>query len=888
MRIACEKCSAAYAIDDKFVTPKGVRAQCPRCRHLQTVKKGEPQSSEIAEISSADARAAVAAAAAAASKDSPATVAAAAPSAFLFDLGAPAPLPMATRQPDVPPPPPLKAGGEMDFGDFDLGDEPVSSGSLLEQAPVDFSGLDPLDAEPTQAFSMPPPALAAGGVLVKCRTCGKPLTDPFDQAIGICDDCRDKVDSASAPPPAHAVVLARLVAPKVTAAAAPLIAASMPVGAVPRRSSAAAVHSGDEEEERSANSKRALAVVGLLLVLGVGAVLVIKKPWQRKPPPLAARISPGAAKPIERAVETWARRLGKLTGSSADHLAAGEEKLENDTGSAYLEAEVEFQKALVLDKSNDRAIAGWVLAMAFGRGSAIDDETAKIAEELLVSAEQRGGAGRIYTAHAHLLLARNGNLNDIKIMAERGKNSPSDRDQALALLALGQSMLTKNPTYASESFSQALKLDPKLKRAYLAQSQLLLALGRYREAVANIEKRLELDPNQWEAADALARTWIEVGEVAKGKKVYEAAYAADGKNFRARLALAILTYQHENNWGEATAQLNAIIADGQKISVNERVEALGHLAAVQRLAGEPDAAIASAEKGIALKAKDPHVNLQRFLVALEQRNEGEARAQWPFIAKKLGDTALEGTLEGGLLLLEGDATEAMRLFAAANASDPRRIDALLLAGASAAKASNEGKAWEYVLKLGLKGDPRYAGPLPVMARFYVRPMDLLRQARGLFEPLKVEFDDPNVPTAEGIIAWYSNDFTAAEKHFARAVAADPGSGHGFAFRSLLALRRKENGKALKLAQKAVAAERELALAHYALGMALLATNQFEVAKAPFRTAFELEPKFAATQVKLAEIEMMQKKPDEARRILGGVLLVDPLYFDAKKALYLLP
>ena len=41
MRIVCQKCSAAYAIDDKFVTPKGVRAQCPRCRHTQLVKREE-------------------------------------------------------------------------------------------------------------------------------------------------------------------------------------------------------------------------------------------------------------------------------------------------------------------------------------------------------------------------------------------------------------------------------------------------------------------------------------------------------------------------------------------------------------------------------------------------------------------------------------------------------------------------------------------------------------------------------------------------------------------------------------------------------------------------------------------------------------------------------
>ncbi|NOK13426.1 zinc-ribbon domain-containing protein, partial [Corallococcus exercitus] len=39
MRIVCQKCAAAYAIDDRLITTKGVRAQCPRCRHLQLVKR---------------------------------------------------------------------------------------------------------------------------------------------------------------------------------------------------------------------------------------------------------------------------------------------------------------------------------------------------------------------------------------------------------------------------------------------------------------------------------------------------------------------------------------------------------------------------------------------------------------------------------------------------------------------------------------------------------------------------------------------------------------------------------------------------------------------------------------------------------------------------------
>lgn len=762
---------------------------------------------------------------------------------------------------------------------------------------MDFSAPDPVDFEPTDpSGGRPSPTQEIASSGIKCRTCGKELTDPFDQAIGVCDDCRSQVDgnAAAGDAPTPAVTVGppspAVSAPPAPKPSGPKVspAPPVPIGAAapPRRVSAsiAAV----DDDEGGGRAKVAMVVVGVLLLAGIGTVLAIKKPWQRKPPPLAQRLVPGAEKPIERAIEKWRLQYLDLSGASADHLVAGEEQLAKDTSSGYLEAEEEFQKALVLDKSNDRAIAGWVLAMAFGRGAHIEDEMAKVAEELLVAAELRGGAARVYTAHAHLLLARNGNMNDIKVMAERGANSPSKSDMALAKLALGQSMVSKNPQYAADSFAEALKLDPKLKRAYLAQSQLLLTLGRYREAMTNIEKRLELDPDQWDAADALAKSWIEVGEVPKARKVYEAAYKADPRNFRARLSLAVLAYQHENNVDAALEQLDAIVADKDKIEVKDLVEALGHRAAAQRISGELAASIASAEEAISLKALDPHVNLQRFLVATEQGSAAEARAQWPFIKGKLNNPPLEQVLEGTLVLLEGKPNDAMKLFLAAYEADSRRVDALLLAAASAAKAKNESKAWELVLKNGLKADPRYAGPLPVMARYYVRSQDLLRQAKGAFEPLATEADDPNVPMAEGLVAWFANDFAGADKHFARAVAVDPGNGHGLAYRAMLALRRKDSANALKLGQKAVAAERQFALAHYAVGAALLATNQFEIAKAPFRTAFELEPKFAAARVKLAEVEFKQKKPEEARKILAAVLLTDPLYFDAKKALYALP
>lgn len=48
MRVTCHQCRAAYAVDDKLIPPQGVRAQCPRCKHLQVVHSPVPPPTEVA------------------------------------------------------------------------------------------------------------------------------------------------------------------------------------------------------------------------------------------------------------------------------------------------------------------------------------------------------------------------------------------------------------------------------------------------------------------------------------------------------------------------------------------------------------------------------------------------------------------------------------------------------------------------------------------------------------------------------------------------------------------------------------------------------------------------------------------------------------------------
>ncbi len=934
MRIVCQKCSAAYAIDDKFVTPKGVRAQCPRCRHLQLVKKDDAPPAPAA-------------------PEAPA--APGAPSAFLFDMGA-APPPASNGGSELhfgqtapaaggkggPSPfdfnPPTNPGTPLEFGSsppagsnpfdfattpgggaaadpfdfasvapppstnpapasaspFDFGDAPPgpvppsSNSSPFGSAGLDLGDLPPPPPKPSgpKAPKSAPfpgkPSEAAKGV--KCRTCSKDMTDPFDQALGVCDDCRNKsAESATSEQPPHvpAPPPVRLAA----AAATPMFPpATTPIAASDNARLRSAMREGGASAEGGGKGKMIGIAVAAIAVLGLAIGLVVKKPWSSRPPPLVVRPT-GPTRPVDSIIQQWRLKFTDLEGSSARQLVdEGEELLVKDTTKSYLDAEESFQQALVLDPNNDRALAGWVLSVAFGRPGQIDEPTAKAAEAMLAAAEQRSGELRIFVAHAHFLIARQGNPNDIKVLAERGLNSKDPKDKALASLAVGQTVLTKNPQQAAQNFREALAIDPKLKRAYFFQAQLAAIQGNYKEATRALERRLELDADQWEAAEELARLLVDVGELQKAKKVLEAAKAAAPRAGRPRLGLAMLAYQHLGDFKGAEELLTGIIEDAE-LPRGEKMDALVHLATVQRINGDPARASDSIERALEFNAESVPARLQKFLILLDKGVTSSARLELDALKGKLGDKYLEATLEGRLLIAEDRLPEAIQTLSATVESDPRRVDAIFLAGAAAAKSRKDGKAWEFCMKRGMRADPN-SRPVPSLTHLYVRPADLLKPAIGAYAALVKDLDeDPSPSLCEGLVAWFSEDPVTAEKHFAKVTNIDPRNADGYAYRALTALRRKDIGGALKLDARGMDASKNNALIYFGQAQAQSMAGKIDLAKVAAQSSLRYGPQLLGPKVILGDGEASQKNPDEARRVLTSVLLSDPLYRDAKRILY---
>ncbi len=802
MRIVCQKCAAAYAIDDRLVRPKGVRAQCPRCRHLQIVRREEQPASVV---------------------------------------------PPPAQSPIAPPP----------------------------SAPSTTDEISRPDPEPAPAH---------------CRQCGKEIDDPFDAAVGVCSECRARQDAGS-PGAESGPTTPFATEESLGRTNEPVSEPSAPVASsLPPQTGRAEHEDDDEADEDSASKPRrrrmlVFALAGVALVAAVGIALALTRPWVDRPPPLATKRSAERATPIDGVIARWRLQFPDVSGDADDLIKEGESKLALDTTTGYVEAEEAFQKALVLDGAEPRAIAGYALALALGKGRRIDPSSYRDAMALVAWAEDRSNEPLLFVAHASLLLTQaDANPTDARALADRATSSEDARVRALAFLTVGQTHLSTNAHWAAEAFDKAVEADAGLRRGYLLRARAYEAIGEVGKAVENLEKRLELDADQWEAAESLARLYAELGELERAQATLKRVGEAIGRNPVPTVAAAVLAYQHAGRVDEAIASLEAL-ADRGKHDEAIVVEALGHLAAARRLSGKGDRAAEAANQALAIAPDDVNAHLQLLLLALDRNDAAQAAVHLPKLSGRLGDAAVEKLLEGRVYLAEGKPEEALAAFLEAVKLDENRVDALLLAGAAAARLGRAEEAFKLVLQRAANADPTRHGPRPAMARYFLQRRDTLDGAARQFFRLGQGKEDPNGPLCEALVQWHLGEYRAAEASLKRVLAIDPANAHGYAFRALLSAKRGETRAAVSFGQKAVDANRELGLTHYALGVALLASGQRAKAESAFRVAVEKAPGLLAARVQLGAIELATGRADDGRRRLRTVLDRDPLYFDAKRALY---
>ncbi len=883
MRIVCQKCAAAYAIDDRLAASQGVRAQCPRCRHIQRARRED---------------------------------------ALPLPSSAAATVPAMPRvvPPRAAPGAASRRGAALSMRDPD-DVEPVVTGSA--EVEIDDRLLTP-----------------RGAPAEKCRNCGVRLEDAFDRALGVCgrcsvktldDDDRGEVTEVTAtaglssnertvvvpmptappvptPPPAPAPPLALFdpmpSSPGVAAPSkpAPLITslplgfpieaeatmeAPIPEGGFTGEHAMGPAPRGEITDVKSpVLSQRSLMIAGFIfaavLVVGVLGVIV----YQRKEAAERARVAIPSA--VVNAISRWKLTLDDVEGESSAFLAEGGSQLALDTPQGYALAAGAFQKALMLDPRSDEAIAGYVQSLALGWTDGLDATTYDEALALIGAAEGRSKRdASSLVAHANLLLTR-GSRKELaekaRALADEALTRAKGLDRAEALVVKGRVLLASSPLGSSQALEEALTLPEAPKRAHFYRAMAHRALGEYRAALEQLQRRLAIDPAHLETLTLVARIYEEVGEPALARDAYMKAQEKAPKVAQIKVALAALRYRALAQPAQAIEVLKGVAKD-PALESEVRRDALVHLAAAHRASGKLDAAQAAAQEALALDPSWAPAHLQAFLAALEAKAPQAAEPHLAPLHGRLGDEALELLLRGRLAVAEERYPDAVTLFVKAHAADGRRVDALLWAGAASASAGEKEEAFR-LLAQALGSDPSATGPLPFDARLYVTSEDLLSGIENRVAKLAAP-QEPSARLYEGLIRFHGADLAEADGWLKQALAMEDGNAAARALRALIALARNDRGSARALADRAVKADRQLALAQYALGQALLAAGDLDGAGKALGEAQALAPTLLAADVALAELDVKAKRLDEARKRLTRVVGLDPSYLPAKKALYAL-
>ncbi|MET0405449.1 MAG: tetratricopeptide repeat protein, partial [Cystobacter sp.] len=851
----------------------------------------------------------------------------------------PAPKPAVQARPAAPPAPvappapaPSAFPESSDDGMFDFNappgfdappPEPASAPAGEGDPLLDFFGAPP-EPVPAPAPPAPAPARSSPSAIPKdCRECGKPLVDPFDQALGSCEDCRHRIQKP-APQPVHEQ------APSVEVLDLPPMDSSMgdpmrspgagfpppdnmggraapPLPPEPRSAArAAAARTGVAVSASSGRSKGPIVVVVLLLLLvggGGAAYFLVPEVKTLVDKPLAATGVGSApkksaeAQPLPPAVAAVLPRWQLLfvdnqEGDSAQMLEKGQALLVKDQRFAYAQAAEFFQRALLLDPKSDAAIGGYVQALALGRGAMMDDTSYQEARSLIDAAEQRSpGDADLLVAHANLLLARpddSQNLDQARTIAEdilSGSRQATGSQKAEAHLIMGRVYMKSSRELATQNFESALASASDLERVHYYRALLDESLGEYSAAIGRLQKRLEQDPDHWETRSALVRIYLEVGEPQLARQLYESRLKSVPGDFQTTLAMAVMRYQADGALSAALGSLRGMLRNRDKYDQRQVAELLLHLAITERLSNNLEASAKASREALQLEKNNPAVHLQLFFVSLARKDAAEAASHLAIIKGHLGEPALDKLLEGRLRLLERKPAEAMASFLDAVKTDPRHSDAQLLAGVAAAQDGRREEAFR-ILAQGVQADPTRLAPRPVLTPFYLRPGEFIMGLDGSIAGIARGDDDLLPFVYEGVLRYQQGDGAAAEKLFKKVADVDGTNAIAFSFRTLLALGRKDLNGAKGHAARAVAGGRQVALAHYVQGLVQVESKQVEPARKSLREAVALSPKLYAAEVKLGELEATSS-PGPVRERMVRLLGIDPSYLPAKRLLYLI-
>ena len=230
--------------------------------------------------------------------------------------------------------------------------------------------------------------------------------------------------------------------------------------------------------------------------------------------------------------------------------------------------------------------------------------------------------------------------------------------------------------------------------------------------------------------------------------------------------------------------------------------------------------------------------------------------------------------EARKLAQEGKLDEAIAELQNLESRDPTAKGLALELGSAYYKKSDFVKAVSY-LKNAVAADPGNGEATQLLGLSYYlggHPTDAI----PLLEKVQGWYPRANVDAAYilGICYIQTKNYPQARKAFARMFDVPPDSAASYLFTAQMLLRQEYDPVAEEYAQKAVALDPKLPLAHFLLGELYIYKSRIPESVAEFQKELAINPAHAATYYKLADAYSRVQKFEDAERVLQRSIWLD--------------
>jgi len=410
---------------------------------------------------------------------------------------------------------------------------------------------------------------------------------------------------------------------------------------------------------------------------------------------------------------------------------------------------------------------------------------------------------------------------------------------------------------------------PKLQaelRALVGMAQ--FAQGRSAEGQAALAEALALDPGNVTANLGLARLAASERDFRKALSRVDTALSASPARFETLLLKADLLAVQGQSEAAELAYRDTIRAAPHEVA--PRLSLVTHLLRNRSLE-KASAEVEALEK---MAPKDPRTSYAKALLLTEQRKFAAAREAILEVLKVAPEHVPSLTLAGMAAFQSGAYPEAeshlrKAVFNAPNALEPKR----LLAATHLRMGQTELALTEVRELLTQAGkDPNI---LALAGEAYLASGDVASAARQYEQVKALAPDDARVQTRLANIRFAAGDPARGIAELESTSASHPEDYQADLALVANYLRQRQPDKALEALQALEKKQPDNPLTHNLRGLALILKLDYAGARASFERAVQLHPNNTAAIVNLAQLDLLEKKPDAARKRYEALLKKEP-------------